>query len=49
MEQTIRWVMADLYRRYRLDSVQFLGDDADYLVFVLEGDGYPFQVLSHDI
>ena len=37
----------ELHRRYQLDNVEFLVDDADYLVNVLEQDGYRFQMISH--
>ena len=46
-KQTTRWFLADLHRRYQLDGVQFLVDDADYLGSVLDEDGYRFQVISH--
>jgi len=46
-KQTTRWVLADLHRRCRLDDVTFLVDDADYLVEVLDADGYDFQVMRH--
>jgi transposase-like protein len=46
-KQTTRWFLADLQRRYQLDGVQFLVDDADYLGPVLDEDGYRFQVISH--
>jgi transposase-like protein len=45
--QTTRWFLAELHRRYQLDSVEFLVDDADYLVNVLNEDGYRFQMISH--
>ena len=35
-KQTARWFLTELHRRYRLDDVEFLVDDADYLVNVLE-------------
>jgi len=31
-KQTMRWFLAELYRRYRLDGVKFLVDGAEYLV-----------------
>ena len=46
-KQTTRWFLTDLHRRYRLDDVEFLVDDADYLVNVLDEDGYRFQMISH--
>jgi len=42
-----RWFLPDLYRRYQLDDVQFLVDDADHLGPVLDEDGYRFQALAH--
>ena len=42
MKQTTRWFLAKLHRRYRLDNVEFLVDDADHLVNVLDQDGYRF-------
>jgi transposase-like protein len=38
-EQTTRWFLSELHRRYQLDTVEFLVDDAD--------DGYRFQVIRH--
>jgi putative transposase len=46
-KQTTRWFLADLHRRYQLDDVTFLVDDADYLVEVLDADGYDFEVIRH--
>ena len=46
-KQTTRWFLTDLHRRYQLDHVEFLVDDADYLVNVLDEDGYRFQMVSH--
>ena len=46
-KQTTRWFLAELHRRYQLDGVEFLVDDADYLVNVLDEGGYRFQVMSH--
>ena len=46
-KQTTRWFLAELHRRYQLDGVEFLVDDADYLVNVLDDDGYRFQMRSH--
>jgi transposase-like protein len=45
-KQTTRWFLAELHRRYQLTDVLFLVDDADYLVNVLDNDGYRFHVLS---
>jgi putative transposase len=46
-KQTTRWFLADLHRHCQLDDVEFLVDDANYLVTVLSEDGYRFQVMSH--
>ena len=46
-KQTTRWFLTELHRRYQLDNVEFLVDDADYLVNVLDEDGYRFQMRSH--
>jgi transposase-like protein len=46
-KQTTRWFLAELHRRYQLNNVEFLVDDADYLVNILEEDGYRFQMISH--
>jgi transposase-like protein len=46
-KQTTRWFLTELPRRYRLDSVEFLVDDADYLINVPEEDGCRFQMTSH--
>jgi len=46
-KQTTRWFLTDLHRRYQLDDVVFLVDDADYLAPVLAEDGYRFQVFAH--
>jgi transposase-like protein len=46
-KQTTRCFLAELHRRHRLDGVEFLVDDADYLVNVVEEDGYRFQMKSH--
>jgi transposase-like protein len=45
--KTTRWSLADLHRRYQLDGVEFLVDDADSLVEVVRADGYDFQVMRH--
>ena len=46
-KQTTRWFLDELHRRYQLDNVLFLVDDADYLAPVLAEDGYRFQILAH--
>jgi len=46
-KQTTRWFLTELHRRYQLDNVEFLVDDADYLGSVLAEDGYRFQVIRH--
>jgi len=46
-KQTTRWFLAGLHHRYRLDDVKFLVDDANYLVEVLDEDGYRFQMITH--
>ena len=46
-KQTTRWFLTELHRRYQLDGVEFLVDDADYLVNVLDEDGYRFQMIPH--
>jgi transposase-like protein len=46
-KQTTRWFLSELHRRYRLDGVEFLVDDADHVVNVLDEDGYRFQLISH--
>jgi len=46
-KQTTRWFLTELHRRYQLNNVEFLVDDADYLVSVLDEDGYRFQMISH--
>lgn len=46
-KQTTRWFLTELHRRYQLDNVEFLVDDADYLGSVLAEDGYRFQVIQH--
>jgi len=46
-KQTTRWFLAEFHHRYRLDGVEFLVDDADYLVEVLKEDGYRFQMIAH--
>ena len=46
-KQTMRWFLTELHRRYQLDDVEFLVDDANYLGPVLAEDGYHFQILAH--
>jgi len=46
-KQTMRWFLTDLHRRYHLDTVEFLVDDADYLGPVLAEGGCRFQVIQH--
>ncbi|AUX09883.1 transposase [Halalkaliarchaeum desulfuricum] len=46
-KQTTQWFLAELHRRYQLDDVIFLVDDADYLAPVLAEDGYRFRILAH--
>jgi transposase-like protein len=46
-KQTTRWFLDELHRRYQLNNVLFLVDDADYLGSVLAEDGYRFQIQSH--
>ncbi|MFC7187808.1 IS6 family transposase [Halorubrum yunnanense] len=46
-KQTTRWSLTELHRRYQLNNVEFLVDDADYLRSVLAEDGYRFRVIRH--
>ena len=46
-KQTTRWFLDELHRRYQLDDVLFLVDDANYLGPVLAEDGYRFQMIPH--
>nr|WP_256948582.1 IS6 family transposase [Halorubrum ezzemoulense] len=46
-KQTTRWFLTELHRRYQLNDVEFLVDDADYLGSVLAEDGYRFQIIRH--
>ena len=46
-EQTTRWFLAEIHRRYQLDGAEFLVDDASYLGPVLAEDGYRFHRLAH--
>ena len=46
-KQTTRWFLTELHRRYQLDDVKFLVDDANYLGPVLAEDGYQCQRLAH--
>ena len=41
-KQMTRWFLTELHRRYQLNNVEFLVDDADYLGPVLAEDGYRF-------
>jgi len=45
--QTTRWFLTDLHKLYQLDDVEFLVDDANYLVNVLSEDNYRFQMIEH--
>ena len=47
MKQTTQRFLAELRRRYQLDGIKFLVDNAEYLVNVLDEDRYRFQVISH--
>ncbi|MFT4911039.1 MAG: putative transposase [Natronomonas sp.] len=47
-KQTTRWFLAELHRRYDLDDVLFLVDDADYLGPVLAETGHRFRIISHE-
>lgn len=38
ISETTRWVLAGLYRRYQLDDVEVLVDDADYVVNIFDED-----------
>ncbi|MCG1008131.1 IS6 family transposase [Halorubrum lacusprofundi] len=46
-KQTTRWFLTELHRRYQLDDVEFLVDDADYLGPVFAEAGYRFRVIRH--
>lgn len=46
-KQTTHWFLDDLHRCTRLDGVTILVDDADYLVEVLNAEGYDFRVSQH--
>ena len=46
-KQTTRWFLAELHRRYDLDDVLFLVDDADYLGSVLAETRHRFRIISH--
>jgi transposase-like protein len=35
-KQTMRWFLTELHRHYRLDDAEFLVDDADYPVNLLD-------------
>jgi len=47
-KQITRWILAELHRRYQLSDVEFLVDDADYLVTVFDEDDYRLQMISHE-
>ena len=40
-------VFTELHRRYQLDDVKFIVDDADYLRPVLTKDRYRLQIIQH--
>jgi transposase-like protein len=46
-KETTRWFLADLHRRCQLNDVTFLVDAADYLIEVLDADGYDFEMMRH--
>jgi len=46
-KQTARWFLIELHRRYQLNDVEFLVDDADNLGSVLAEDGCRFLVIRH--
>ena len=46
-KQTTQWFFTELHRRYQLDHVEFLVDNTDYLVNVLDEGGYRFQMIPH--
>lgn len=46
-KQTTRWFLDELHRRYQLDDVLFLVDEADHLGPVLAEDRYRFQMILH--
>jgi transposase-like protein len=46
-KQTTRWFLAELHRRYQLDDMKFLVDDADCVGPVLTEDGYRFQIIQY--
>ena len=46
-KRTTRRFLVDLHRRYQLDGVEFLVDDASYLGPIPTEDGYRFQTLTH--
>ncbi len=47
-KQTTRWFLIELHRRYQLNNVEFLVNDADYLGSVLAEDGYRFQIIQYE-
>jgi len=46
-KQTARWFLDELHRRYQLNGVEFLVDDADCSVNVRDEDGYRFRMISY--
>jgi len=46
-KQATRWFLTELHRRYQLNGVEFLVDDADYLGPVIAEGGYRFRVIRH--
>jgi len=46
-KQTTRWFLAKLHRRYRVDNVEFLIDDDDHLVNVLDENSYRSRMVPH--
>ena len=44
-KRTTRCFLVDFHRRYQLDGVEFLVDDASYLDPIPAEDGYRFQIL----
>ena len=46
-KRTTRRFLVDLHRRYQLDGVEFLVDDANYLGPIPTEDGSRSQTLAH--
>jgi transposase-like protein len=44
---TTRWFLDDLHQRCWLTDVMILVDGADYLIEVLEEDGYDYEHMPH--